>query len=297
MDELSSEKSRRCVCQCLIVLVGFPHITVIGISGSSSRSGPFTVGTKVRSNDLSRRGIGESSQVCLTLLSWSICASIFRNTRVSETIYQGAVEKAPTTGYKWNFASKTSRADSDAIRAVREEVESSKRGGTSSSSNPKTRVLGPSLPSHADRVLAEEEAEERRASELQRKRKRERGEDKDRLEDMVGPKEIGKAGMLEKKRAKRESDKAFREKGDDGMEADDKTLMGGGESFRERCGRPVERPPAPLTDEEPTGSRSGMQTGRSGRRRRQAKEERERRRCRSGRRRSGKRIARRWMRS
>lgn len=91
------------------------------------------------------------------------------------------------------------------------------------------------LPSHADRVLAQEEAEERRASELQRKRKRERAEDKDRLEDMVGPKEIGKAGMLEKKRVKRESDKAFREKGDDGfVEADDSTLMGGGDSFKER---------------------------------------------------------------
>jgi len=96
-------------------------------------------------------------------------------------------------------------------------------------------VLGPTLPSHADRVLAGEEAEERHAAELQRKRKRERAEDKDRLEDMVGPKEIGKAGMLEKKRAKRENDKTFRERGDDGfVEADDNTLMGGGDSFRAR---------------------------------------------------------------
>jgi len=95
--------------------------------------------------------------------------------------------------------------------------------------------MGPSLPSQADRVLAEEEAEERRAAEIKRKRKRERAEGKDRVEDMVGPKEIGKAGMLEKKRVKRENDKAFREKGDDGfVEADDKTLMGGGDSFRER---------------------------------------------------------------
>lgn len=96
-------------------------------------------------------------------------------------------------------------------------------------------MLGPALPSSADRVLAEEEAEERRAAELQRKRKRERAEDKDRVEDMVGPKEIGKAGMLEKKRVKREDDRAFRERGDDGfIEADDRTLMGGGDSFKER---------------------------------------------------------------
>jgi len=155
--------------------------------------------------------------------------------KLSKSIYQGAIEEAPTTGYKWNFASKTSREDSNAIRAAREEVESSRLGRTSFSSNSKSRVLGPSLPSYADRVLAEEEAEERHAGELQRKRKRERAEDKDRLEDMVGPKEIGKAGMLEKKRVKRDNDKAFREKGDDGfVEADDKTLMGGGDSFRER---------------------------------------------------------------
>lgn len=160
--------------------------------------------------------------------------STFRDTRSLESIYQGATEKAPTTGYRWNFASKTSKADSDAIRAIREEVDSSKFAGTPSSSSSK-RVLGPTLPSRADRVLAEEEAEERRAADLQRKRKRERAEDKHRLEDMVGPKEIGKAGMLEKKRVKRENDKTFRERGDDGlMETDDNTLMGGGDSFRQR---------------------------------------------------------------
>jgi hypothetical protein len=84
-------------------------------------------------------------------------------------------------------------------------------------------------------VIAEEEAEERRTGEVQRKRKRERAEDKDRVEEMVGPKEIGKAGMVEKKRVKRENDKAFRERGDDGlMETDDNTLMGGGDSFKQR---------------------------------------------------------------
>ena len=39
--------------------------------------------------------------------------------------------------------------------------------------------------------------------------------------------------MLEKKRARREADKAFREKGDDGFEADETTLMGSGGSFQE----------------------------------------------------------------
>ena len=38
MDELSSEKSRRCVCTRLVVLLSFPHNMAIGISASSSRS-------------------------------------------------------------------------------------------------------------------------------------------------------------------------------------------------------------------------------------------------------------------
>lgn len=53
---------------------------------------------------------------------------------------------------------------------------------------------------------------------------------------MVGPKEVGREGMLEKKRVKREGDREFREKGDDGFEADEKTLLGGGDSFRDRYG-------------------------------------------------------------
>jgi len=51
---------------------------------------------------------------------------------------------------------------------------------------------------------------------------------------MVGPKEVGRDAMLEKKRARRDGDRAFREKGDDGFEADERTLLGGGDSFRER---------------------------------------------------------------
>jgi hypothetical protein len=67
------------------------------------------------------------------------------------------------------------------------------------------------------------------------KRKRERAEAKERVEDMVGPKEVGREGALEKKRARRESDRAFRDGGDDGFEADESVLLGGGDSFREQC--------------------------------------------------------------
>jgi hypothetical protein len=75
---------------------------------------------------------------------------------------------------------------------------------------------------------------EYQAAERGVKRKRDRAEAKERVEDMVGPKEVGKEGMLEKKRARREDDRAFREKGDDGFEADESTLLGGGDSFRDQ---------------------------------------------------------------
>jgi hypothetical protein len=74
---------------------------------------------------------------------------------------------------------------------------------------------------------AEQDAEMRKY-----KRKRDKLEAKERIEDMVGPRPVGREGMLEKKRAKRENDRAFRERGDDGLEADESTLLGGGDSFQ-----------------------------------------------------------------
>ena len=94
------------------------------------------------------------------------------------------------------------------------------------------RTMGPTMPSAADRVLAREAADEAHATEREYQRKRDRKEAKERLEDVVGPKEVGRAGMLEKKKAQREADKAFREKGDDGFDVDEGTLMGGGDSFQ-----------------------------------------------------------------
>ena len=43
-------------------------------------------------------------------------------------------------------------------------------------------------------------------------------------------------GMLEKKRARREADRTFREKGDEGLEVDESTLMGGNDSFQHAQG-------------------------------------------------------------
>jgi hypothetical protein len=80
--------------------------------------------------------------------------------------------------------------------------------------------------------MAREETEDLEREERAYKRKRDKMEAKERVEDMVGPKEVGREGMLEKKRAKREADRNFREKGDEGLEADEGTLMGGGDSFQ-----------------------------------------------------------------
>jgi hypothetical protein len=95
-------------------------------------------------------------------------------------------------------------------------------------------VLGPTLPSESDVVLAREAAAEAEREQRDYKRKRDKLEAKERIEDMVGPREVGKEGMLEKKRARRDADKSFREKGDDGLEADETTLLGGGDSFKQQ---------------------------------------------------------------
>lgn len=147
---------------------------------------------------------------------------------------------ANQTAYKWSFASKGSSMDAGTLKAVREEVDSATYRRAASSSNiggSRSRVHGPTLPSASDRVLAQEAASEYQAVEHNMKRKRDRAEAKERIEDAVGPKEVGKEGMLEKKRARREADSAFREKGDDGFEADESTLLGGGDSFRDHIAR------------------------------------------------------------
>ena len=164
-----------------------------------------------------------------------------------ESLYYGVEPQAASsqTGYKWSFASKASKADSDALRVAREEISAatygrshdqrdgmSAAGGSHSGSG---RVQGPTLPSRSDITLAREEADEMHAKERDLKRKRDRKEDKERVEDMFGPKPVGKEGMLEAKRARREADRSYRERGDDGFEADESTLMGGGDSFQERC--------------------------------------------------------------
>lgn len=158
-----------------------------------------------------------------------------------ESLYSGIdISSASSqTGYKWSFASKASSADNAALQAARDEVGAATYKRPSRSGLPSGsaggRVQGPTLPSQADLTFAREAADEHRAAERDYGRKRERKEVKERVEEMVGPKEAGREGMLENKRVQRESDRAFRERGDEGLEVDESTLMGGGDSFKERC--------------------------------------------------------------
>nr|GAT61358.1 predicted protein [Mycena chlorophos] len=164
--------------------------------------------------------------------------------KLSSKLYAGldpsSVSADAQTSYKWSF--KKSRADDDALRAVREEVgaatyhkpsESSSRTHPSTSSSSRSgRVQGPTLPSASDLAYARDVARDAEQEERSLKRKRDKAEARDRIEDMVGPKEVGREGMLEKKRAKREADRSFRERGDEGLEADESTLLGEKDSFK-----------------------------------------------------------------
>ena len=89
------------------------------------------------------------------------------------------------------------------------------------------------MPSESDRQFAKERETELAAIEREAVRKRDRQEQRDRIEDQFGPKEVGREGMLEKKRVQRESNKAVRDAKDDaGLEVNDRDLMGGGDSFQ-----------------------------------------------------------------
>ena len=69
----------------------------------------------------------------------------------------------------------------------------------------------------SDITLAREAQQEAQKANRDYERQRSKKDDHDRIEDAVGPKEIGKEASLEKKRAKRENDREFGEaRGDDG---------------------------------------------------------------------------------
>ncbi|KAJ7361265.1 hypothetical protein DFH08DRAFT_684880 [Mycena albidolilacea] len=164
--------------------------------------------------------------------------------KLSKSLYAGvdpaSISAESQTGYKWSFAANKSRVDNAALRSVREQVGAATWGASSSSapsadpssSSAGRSIRGPTLPSSADLAYARELASESAHADASLKRKRDRAEAKERVEDMVGPREVGREGALEKKRARREADRSFRDRGDDGLEADEGVLLGGGDSFK-----------------------------------------------------------------
>jgi len=165
--------------------------------------------------------------------------------KLDKSLYAGVdpSKQAATsqTAFKWGFASKRTKAEDEALRTARAEVGAATYGADNGP--PKTsdgrskRVQGPALPPQGDRVLAREAEEEKATAEREYQRKRDRAEARDRIEDMVGPREVGRERMLEKKRERREGDRSFRERGDEGLDIDEGTLLGGGDSFKARIAR------------------------------------------------------------
>ncbi|KAF8893728.1 hypothetical protein CPB84DRAFT_1826014 [Gymnopilus junonius] len=167
--------------------------------------------------------------------------------KLSGTYYDGiapgSIPATANTSYKWSFASRNRGADEDALRATRAEVGAATYGRrdstskASSSHDYASSSRGPAMPSAADLTLARELAREQAEEERAYKRKRDKLDTKERVEEMVGPKPVGREGQLEKKKLQRESNRAFREKGDEGLEVDESTLMGGGDSFKAQLAR------------------------------------------------------------
>ncbi|KAF9011362.1 hypothetical protein BDQ17DRAFT_1233417 [Cyathus striatus] len=174
---------------------------------------------------------------------------VWNRGKLSRNYYEGIdSSKIPAnnqTAYKWSFTSKSNKAESEALRNTREEVGAATWGrerdytqpAAGTSSRTTGRVLGPTLPSSSDITLTRELEAEQREEERSYKRKRDKKEAKERVEDMMGPREVGREAMLEKKRLRRDNDRVFREKGDEGLEVDETTLMGGNDSFHAQIAR------------------------------------------------------------
>ncbi|KAH8836046.1 hypothetical protein DL96DRAFT_1455451 [Flagelloscypha sp. PMI_526] len=139
--------------------------------------------------------------------------------KLSHSLYLGAdsaTANVSTSKYKWSFdKSQSRRRDED------DDFPSSRS------------VKGPTLPSSSDLTMAREFAAENAVHDAKLQRKRDRLEARDRVEDAIGPRAVGKEAILEKKREKAAGNRAFREgKEDAGLEVDEQTLMGGGDSFK-----------------------------------------------------------------
>ena len=155
--------------------------------------------------------------------------------QLSRRLYAGVhPTEVKQTAYKWSFVDREGgKADREAMKRVRAAVAEETYGPSLPGASGSGRVQGPTLPTAADLQLAREDARDAQASERVAGKKRAWAEERDRVEDMVGPREVGREAMLEKKRARREADKSFRDAKDDdgGGDLDADALMAG-DSFQ-----------------------------------------------------------------
>lgn len=161
--------------------------------------------------------------------SWNkgrLSSKYYRGTGVSQEA------ASASTSYKWGFAERVSEKD---IKAAREVVRDATNASMPSSSRP---VQGPTLPessagpSSSDKQWDRELLEEKQQRERQASRKRARVEENDRIEDAIGPRDVGREKVLENKKARRENDRSFRDK-DNEPDVDVDALMAG-DSFQAR---------------------------------------------------------------
>lgn len=169
-------------------------------------------------------------------------AKAWNRGRLPKTYYEGVQAadnpSSATTSYKWSFTSNLQVSSKD-LRLAREGVsEATRRSIASASGDPSNRpVQGPSLPGpsgpSSDRQYDQELDAERLDRERRASRKRAREDENERIEDVIGPKSVGREGALEAKRARRENDRAFREREVEDDFGDD--FLIGSDSFKSRC--------------------------------------------------------------
>ncbi|KAI0001867.1 hypothetical protein BJV77DRAFT_1063253 [Russula vinacea] len=133
--------------------------------------------------------------------------------KLDKSLYAGVDPSKQTatsqTAYKWAFTSNRTKADNDALQVARAEVGAATYGvGNGPSTTPGDGNI------------------KRRRKQQQSENISENGqaEARERVEDAVGPREVGRERMLEKKRERRE-------------DVDEGTLMGGGDSFKAQIAR------------------------------------------------------------
>lgn len=159
--------------------------------------------------------------------------------RLSRKYYEGSGVSQQTalasTSYKWAFASSDRVSEKD-IQGARNAVRDATNGSLPSSGRP---IQGPTLPdsltagpSTSDKQWEREMLEEKRHRDQKASRKRARVEENDRIEDAIGPREVGRERLQENKKARRENDRSFRDK-DNEPDVDVDALMAG-DSFQAR---------------------------------------------------------------